>query len=134
MAASSPIRDISELRGRRVSVGQPSSGTRYDAVAVLEAHGLKLDDLAEARDDTLSAAIDRLRRGQIDAVFVTAAAPNRLLQQLATTMELRLLPVKGAALEALATARPGLTPIVLPANTYPGQKHAAAMVASAALL
>jgi TRAP-type uncharacterized transport system substrate-binding protein len=66
-------------------------------------------------------------------LFLTAAAPNRMLQQLATTMELRLLPVKGAALEALATARPGLTPIVLPANTYPGQKLDVSTVASAAL-
>jgi TRAP-type uncharacterized transport system substrate-binding protein len=49
-------------------------------------------------------------------------------------MELRLLPVKGAAVEALATTRPGLLPMVLPANTYPGQKHAASTVASAALL
>lgn len=132
--AGSPLRDISELRGRRVSIGEPSSGTRYDAVAVLAAYGLTLDDLAEAGGDTLSAAISRLRRGQIDAVFVTAAAPNRALQQLAATMELRLLPVKGAAVEALATARPGLLPMVLPANTYPGQKHAASTVASAALL
>jgi TRAP transporter TAXI family solute receptor len=133
VAAGSPIRDIAELRGTRVSVGTPDSGTRYDAVAVLEAYGLKQDDLAEARGDTVSAAITRLRRGQIDAFFLTAAAPNRMLQQLATTMELRLLPVKGAALEALATARPGLTPIVLPANTYPGQKLEVSTVASAAL-
>ena len=133
VAAGSSIRDISELRGKRVSVGQPSSGTRYDAVAVLEAYGLQLDDLAEARDDTVSAAINRLRRGQIDAFFVTAAAPNRALQQLATTTELRLLPVTGVALQTLATTRPGLTPIVLPPNTYPGQKHAASTVASAAL-
>ena len=133
VAAGSPIRDIAELRGTRVSVGTPDSGTRYDAVAVLEAYGLKQDDLAEARGDTVSAAITRLRRGQIDALFLTAAAPNRMLQQLATTMELRLLPVKGAALEALATARPGLTPIVLPANTYPGQKLDVSTVASAAL-
>jgi len=132
--AGSPLRDISELRGRRVSVGEPSSGTRYDAVAVLAAYGLKLDDLAEARGDMLSAATGRLRRGQIDAVFVTAAAPNRALQQLAATMEIRLLPVTGAAVEALATARPGLLPVVLPANTYPGQKHAASTLASAALL
>ena len=133
VAASSPIRDIAELRGRRVSVGTAESGTRYDAVAVLEAYGLKLGDLAEARADTLDEAINRLRRGQVDALFVTAAAPTRPLQQLAIATEMRLLPVKGAALTTLAATRPGLTPIVLPANTYPGQKHPATTVASAAL-
>jgi TRAP transporter TAXI family solute receptor len=134
VAARSPIREIAELRGRRVSIGTPASGTRYDAVAVLEAYGLKLTDLAEARADTLDQAIARLRRGQVDALFVTAAAPARPLQQLAVATELRLLPITGAALETLAATRQGLTPIVLPANTYPGQKHPAATVASAALL
>ena len=132
--ADSPIREIAELRGRRVSIGADGSGTRYDAVAVLEAHGLKLDDLAEARADTLDEAIARFRRGQVDALFVTAGAPTRPLQQLAIGTQLRLLPIKGAALETLAAARPGLMPILLPANTYPGQKHPAATVAAAALL
>jgi TRAP transporter TAXI family solute receptor len=134
VGASSPIRDIAELRGRRVSIGTEGSGTRYDAVAVLEAYGLKPADLAEARADTLDDAIARLRRGQVDALFVTAAAPTRPLQQLAAATELRFLPIKGPALETLAAARPGLMPIVLPANTYPGQKHPAATVAAAALL
>jgi TRAP transporter TAXI family solute receptor len=132
--ARSPIRHVAELRGRRVNLGTPSSGTHYDAVAVLEAHGLKPQDLAEARTDTLPDAIDRLRRGRNDALFVTAAAPTRPLQQLAVATELRLLPIRGIALEKLAAARPGLTPIVLPANTYPGQEHDTATVASAALL
>jgi TRAP transporter TAXI family solute receptor len=133
VAASSPIRDIAELRGRRVSVGTAASGTRYDAVAVLEAHGVNLADLAEARADTLDEAIARLRRGQVDALFVTAAAPAPPLQQLATGTGFRLLPITGAALDMLLATRPGLTSIVLPANTYPGQTHPAATVASAAL-
>jgi TRAP transporter TAXI family solute receptor len=132
--ADSPLRDIAELRGRRVNIGPAESGTHYDAVAVLEAHGLKPQDLAEARTDTIPESIERLRRGRIDALFVTAAAPARPLQQLAVAAQIRLLPVKGDALEALAATRPGVMPIVLPANTYPGQQHAAATVASVALL
>jgi TRAP transporter TAXI family solute receptor len=132
--ARSPIRGVAELRGRRVNLGTPSSGTHYDAVAVLEAHGLKPQDLAEARTDSLPDAVDKLRRGRIDALFVTAAAPTPPLQQLAVATELRLLPISGVAVEKLATIRSGLTPIVLPANTYPGQNHDAATVAAAALL
>jgi TRAP transporter TAXI family solute receptor len=130
----SPIRRIAELRGRRVDVGPRASGTRYDAVAVLAAHGLGLADLAEAREDGLTGAIARLQRGQIDALFVTIAAPTRQLQQLAAGKGLRLLSIASAAIERLLQARPGLTPIVLPPNTYPRQRDAIATVASAALL
>jgi TRAP transporter TAXI family solute receptor len=131
---SSPVRDISQLRGKRVNIGMPASGTQYDAVAVLKAYGLDLKDLAEARADSTASAIARLKQHRLDALFVTAAAPARLLQQLAVSTELRLLPVTGAALEELAMTRPGLAPIVLPPNTYPGQKQAATTVASSALL
>jgi TRAP transporter TAXI family solute receptor len=130
----SPIRDIAQLRGRRVEVGAPASGTRFDAVAVLAAHGLALADLAEAREDGLTIAVDRLRRNQIDALFVTAAAPNRQLQQVAVNPGMRLLVVTDAAKEQLFQNHTGLTPLTLPANTYPQQKESVAVVASAALL
>ena len=130
----SPIRDIAQLRGRRVDIGAPSSGTRFDAVAVLAAYGLKPGDLGEAREDAAEAAILRLQRKQLDAMFVTSAAPTRALQQLAVQPGLRLLPVRGAALEQLLRANPGLNPLTLPANTYPRQQEAVATVASSALL
>jgi TRAP transporter TAXI family solute receptor len=130
----SPIRDVSGLRGRRVDIGAPASGTRFDAMGVLAAHGLQPSDLGEAREDGPAGAIDRLRRRQLDAVFVTGAAPIRLLQQLASGPGLRLLPVKGAALERLMQTHAGLAPLTLPANTYPRQKDPVATAASAALL
>jgi TRAP transporter TAXI family solute receptor len=130
----SPVRTVADLRGRRVNVGAPSSGTRFDALAVLEASGLQPTDLGEVREEDMTSALERLQRGQIDAVFATASAPTRPLQQLAVRKGLRLLPVTGAALEQLAQSRPGLTPLTLPPNTYPQQMEAVATVASAALL
>ena len=130
----SPIKDVADLRGRRVDIGTPTSGTRFDAMAVLAAYGLKLDDLGEARQDGPSAAIERLRRSQIDALFATAAAPERTLQAFAAQPGLRLLPITDAALERLGKARPGLVRLTLPVNTYPRQQTAVVTAASSALL
>ena len=130
----SPVRGVADLRGRRVDIGTPSSGTRFDAVAVLAAYGLKPSDLAEARQDGLSGAIGRLRRGQIDALFATGAAPEPSLQALAAQAGLRLLPITAAALEQLGQARPGLVRLTLPVNTYPRQQSAVVTAASSALL
>ena len=130
----SPVRSIAQLRGRRVDIGQPASGTRFDALAVLTAHDLTPKDLAEAREDGPTVAATRLRRKQIDAMFVTAAAPTRVLQQLAVSPGLRLLPFEGASVERLVRERHGLSPLTLPANTYLRQQTAVPTVAASALL
>jgi TRAP transporter TAXI family solute receptor len=132
--ADSPIRDIAELRGRRVDIGTPTSGTRFNAMAVLEAYGLKPADLGEAGEGGLTVGLDRLRNKQLDALFVTTAAPTRALQQLAATRGLRLLSIKGPALDRLVQANPGLNALTLPANTYPQQKEPVDTVAAVALL
>ena len=132
--AGSPIREIGDLRGKRVDIGAPASGTRFDALAVLEAHGLAVTDLAEARGDGSASAIARLKKGQLHAIFVTTLAPARILQPLAVSPGLRLLPIGDTAMERLLHLRPGLTPLTLAANTYPQQKQTVLTVASAALL
>jgi TRAP transporter TAXI family solute receptor len=130
----SPIMDIAQLRGRRADLGPQESGTRFDAIAVLEAYGLKPADLAETGEDRPVTAIARLRRRQLDAVFLTTTAPTRMLQQLAVSPGLRLLPIAEAAMERLVHLRPGLTPLTLPPNTYPQQHQPVFTVAAAALL
>lgn len=131
---SSPIRDVGQLRGHRVAIGALGSGTRFDALAVLEAHGLKVTDLAEARGDATSAALARLKRGELHAMFLTTLAPTRALQQFAVSPGLRLIPLSAAAMKRIIELRPGLTPLTLPANTYPKQHEPVMAVASMALL
>jgi TRAP transporter TAXI family solute receptor len=130
----SPIRAIGQLRGRKVALGPPASGTRFDALGVLAAYGLMPSELSEASSESTSAAIARLKKGQIDALFMTAPSPTRPLQELAISGGFRLLPITGNAIDQLVRTRPGLTPLILPANTYPKQKDDVATVGSATLL
>jgi TRAP transporter TAXI family solute receptor len=130
----SPLRDVGQLRGRRVAIGTVSSGTRFDAVAVLAGHGIKVSELGEACEDGPADALARLERGELDAVFVTGAAPVRTLQQFALTPGLRLLSMDDAALGRVIEARPGLSRLILPANTYPEQRQPVVTAAAAALL
>ena len=132
--AAAAIRTVGDLRGKRVAIGPPDSGTRADAVAVLAAHGLTEKDLAEARDDGLESAAARLRAGRLDAFFATVGAPTRELQRLAARMPIRLLSLEAAAVERLVTEHSGLVRLLVPANTYPGQKDDVTTVAATALL
>jgi TRAP transporter TAXI family solute receptor len=132
--AASAIRSVADLRGKRVALGTVDSGTRADARAVLAAHGLTVKDLAEARDEGLEVAAGRLRAGRIDAFFTTVGAPTRELQRLATRQPIRLVSLDPAAVEHLVTQGSGLVRLLVPANTYPGQKDDVTTVAATALL
>jgi TRAP transporter TAXI family solute receptor len=132
--ATSPIQTITELRGTRVAIGAPGSGTYPGAVAMLAAHDLPLDALAEASEESPDAALSRLQRGKLDAVFLTGAAPMPALQRLAVRPGLRLLSLDAAAVDRLVAERPGLARITLPANTYPQQRAPIVTAAATALL
>jgi TRAP transporter TAXI family solute receptor len=131
--AKSPIRSVEDVRGKRVDLGTPKSGSRINALAVLQAHGIAIKDLAEARGDGAQSAMQQMRVGQLDAFFVTIGAPARELQRMAAQHPIRLVPVSAAA-ASLLSAQPGLVRLTLPANTYPGQPQPVATIAATALL
>lgn len=132
--ADSPIRQIADLRGRRVNVGGPDTGTRFDTLAILRSHGLALTDLAEATEVGVAEAARMLQDGRLDAIFAGGGAPMRDLQRLATEHRIRFLPLEDAALGRLVDENAGLMRLTLPANTYPGQAAPVTTVAAVALL
>jgi TRAP transporter TAXI family solute receptor len=134
VSAKSEIRTLADLRGKRVALGPPSSGTRADALAVLAAHGLTVQDFAEIRDDGLEDAPGRLRSGRLDAFFATVGVPAREVQRLATRHPIRMISLDVGVIAGLVTQHPGLLRLLIPANTYPGQKDDVTTVAATALL
>jgi TRAP transporter TAXI family solute receptor len=134
VSAKSAIRSVEDLRGKRVDLGTPQSGSRLNALSVLQAHRMTPKDLAEARGEGTQAAMPQLRAGRIDAFFITVGAPSRALQRLAADYPIRLVPISAAAAARVVTEQPGLVRLTLPANTYPGQGEAVATVAATALL
>jgi TRAP transporter TAXI family solute receptor len=132
--AGSPIRTVDELRGKRVYLGEAGSGTRYSALAVLAAHGLGDRDLGETSEGKLDEAARRLAAGQLDALFLTIAAPARGLQELAARRGIRLVALSNDRISRVVAGNAGLVAITLPSHTYAGQGDAVATVATAAVL
>ncbi len=132
--ADGPIRSVSDLRGKRVDLGLPDSGSRLTALAVLDAHGLTSGDLASIADTGPVRAAAALTAGEIDAFVTVINAPARLLQRLDARPGIRLLPLADEALQTLTGHNGNLMRLTLPAGTYPNQNQPIPTVAVTALL
>ena len=63
---------------------------------------------------------DAIRKGMLDACFITAGVPNAALQELASASSLTLIPVEGAGAKAVCSEHPFYTKTVVPGGTYRG--------------
>ena len=99
VGAQSTIRTVADLRGRRVGLGPPGSGTALTASLVLHAFGI---DPASLQTDLLpfNEASSRLTAGRLDAMFVNASYPSESVA-MAARSGARLLPIEGPAVDRL---------------------------------
>lgn len=115
----SGINSVADLKGKRVSLDEPGSGTYVDANLILEANGLSSDDVtAEALKG--GAASEALRNGKIDAFFVVAGYPTGSLVELASAADIKLVPIDGEGAKALADKYGFFSRSEIPAGTYEG--------------
>jgi TRAP transporter TAXI family solute receptor len=128
------VRELADLTGRRVSLGEAGSGTRANAMRVLRAAGISPGQLETADSRPTAEALDALAAGDVDAVFVTSAWPLGALTDLAARAELRLVPIPAETIERLAAIDRALVEVTLPANTYPGEREPCPTVAVTSLL
>jgi TRAP transporter TAXI family solute receptor len=115
------IKEVSDLKGKRVGVGAPGSGTEVNARQILKAHGITYDDI---KADYLSyaEAIEQMKNGAVDAAFLTSGLPNSTIMDLATTQDVKIVPIRKEAVENLAKEYPFYASEVIPAGTYDNEE------------
>ncbi|MDR3254079.1 MAG: TAXI family TRAP transporter solute-binding subunit [Synergistaceae bacterium] len=118
-AKGSVINTIDDLKGKRVGVGAPGSGTEGDVRAIMQVGGLKYSDM---RADFLDfgGTTSRFKDNQIDAGFVVAGFPTASVMDLATTKDISLLSFTPDFLNKLSKEFPFFVPSTIPAGTYRG--------------
>lgn len=117
--ADSGITGIEDLRGKRVSVGAPGSGTEVSAQTLLAANGITYDDFEPQRLNFNETA-DALRDGDIDAGFWSVGPPTSSIMNLAATRQIVLVPLTEAQIETAIGADPTFAPYTLRAGLYEG--------------
>ena len=128
--AGSGINSVADLKGKRVSLDEPGSGTYVDANLILEANGLTSKDLvAEALKG--GAASEALRNGKIDAFFTVAGYPTGSIVELASAEKIKLVPIDGAAAKQLTDKYGFFAQSEIPTGTYEGVESASTVAVGA---
>jgi uncharacterized protein len=126
------IKSVPDLRGRSVALGGAGSASSRAGTLVLNAYGLD-GRSTRLRDDGFAPSFRALKDGQLDAVFIVAAEPSLAVRR-GIKEGARLLPLDDHHVDALRERYPFLHPLLIPADTYPGQPEALRTIGIESLL
>ncbi|MDR1379050.1 MAG: TAXI family TRAP transporter solute-binding subunit [Synergistaceae bacterium] len=129
----SGVKTLSDLKGKRVSVGAPGSGTADSVGLILSVAGIKYGDMNTDFLDFANTA-ERIQDGQMDAGFVLSGFPAAAVMALAAQKNIELVAFDDELLNNLTKEYPFFTKDVIPAGTYKGVDHDTATPAVLAVL
>ena len=113
-------KSIADLKGKRVALDEPGSGTLVNARQILAAYGLKEADIKPEYIKPNQAG-DKLKDGSLDAFFFTGGAPAGAIAELASSgAGIELQAIAGPQADALRKGSPFFAPDTIPAETYKG--------------
>ena len=114
------IKSVADLRGKRVALDEPGSGTLVDARIILAAYGLKESDIKPEYIKPNQAG-DKLKDGALDAFFFVGGAPAGAIAELASAGGgIELVAIDGPQADAIRKVDSFFAPDTIPAETYKG--------------
>jgi hypothetical protein len=128
------IASVKDLKGKRVAVGPLGSGTEQNAIQILEAYGLKFEDLGKVERLTATESADFLKDGRIDAAFYTVGVGASAIVDPAMMIETMIVPIDGTQADALIKKYPFYSKEKVPAGIYKGVDKDVPTVAVLAIL
>ena len=117
----SGIKTVEDMKGKRVALGPPGSGTEVTARQILSQYGLDPDSDIKPFSDTFADAASKLQDGSIDAAFTVLSLPAAAILDVATSAKIRIVDITGPDLDKLLKEDPSFSKLEIPAKTYPGQ-------------
>ena len=111
------IKSVADLAGKTVSVGETGSGGYFNAIDILAAYDLTLDDINPTYQ-SFGDSTEALQDGKIDAAFVVSGAPTAAVTSLAATRDVYLVELDDEHIEKLIAASPYYTKNVIAADAY----------------
>lgn len=127
------IKTVADLAGKTVSVGESGSGVYFNAIDVLGAYGLTLDDITPTYQ-SFGDSTEALQDGKIDAGFIVAGAPTSAISSLAATRDVYIVELDDEHINTLVETSPYYSKNVIPAAAYDLEKDATTVAVGAVII
>lgn len=114
----SGIRTLADLKGKRLSVGAPRSGTELNTRAILGAAGLTYKDLGKIEYLPFGESVDLMKNRQLDATLQSAGLGVAAIKDLAASVDIVVMEIPAAVVDKAGAP---YVKAAIPANTYTGQ-------------
>jgi len=114
----SGIKNIADLKGKRISVGAPKSGTELNARAVFAGAGLSYKDLAKVEYLPFGESVELIKNRQLDATLQSAGLGVASIRDLASSVDIVVVEIPEDVIKKVGAPYVKAT---IPANTYTGQ-------------
>src|SRR5262245_42150026 len=111
------LKSIADLKGKRVSIDEPGSGSLVNARAILGVFGVTERDIKPEYLKQQQSA-EKLKDGSLDAFFTTTGYPLGTLTKLAATNGFDLLPIDGEARDKIMAQYKFFAKDRIPDSTY----------------
>jgi TRAP transporter TAXI family solute receptor len=118
-SADSGVKTLADLKGKRISVGAPKSGTELNARAIFKAAGLTYADFAKVEYLPFGESVELMKNRQLDATLQSAGLGVSSLRDLATSVKIVIVPITADVIAKVGD--PAYQAGAVPANTYEGQ-------------
>ncbi|SHO54677.1 TAXI family TRAP transporter solute-binding subunit [Vibrio quintilis] len=115
--ADSNIHTVEDLKGKKVSLGAPGSGTRVSSVNILNALGISEKDI-RPQSLNYTATTSAIANGQIDAGVIVGSLGVGAITELALTRNIRILSFSEQDLKKIQAANPSYQPLKAPQGSY----------------
>jgi TRAP transporter TAXI family solute receptor len=125
--ADSGIKTLADLKGKRVAVGAPKSGTELNARDIFKGAGMSYKDFSKVEYLPFGESVELMKNRQLDATLISAGLGVAAIRDLATSVKIIIVPVPADVVAKIGEA--AYQSGTVPANTYNGQTDAVATVA-----
>ena len=116
--ADAGVDNVTDLKGKRVNIGNPGSGTRGTWEVMEAAMGWERSDLALAAEMKSSETGQAVCDNKIDAYFWLVGHPSALTQESLASCDAKLVNATGEAIEKLVADNPYYRTATIPAGMY----------------
>ncbi len=117
--SDSGIKSLADIKGKRISVGAPKSGTELNVREIVKAAGMTYKDFSKVEYLSYAESVELMKNRQLDVTLLSSGLGVAALRDLATSQKVSFLTIPADIVAKIND--PAFQVGVIPAKTYEGQ-------------